>query len=176
MCEIFKNITKYLFFGNIYNKRNKMKAGDKAPIFNTKNQDSDDVSLCDFGNKTIVLYFYPKDMTKGCTIEGKEFSELVEEFDALNAVVVGISPDSIESHQKFITKENLKQMLLSDSTKEIANAYGVWVEKSMYGRKYMGILRSTFIIKDGIIKEAFYNVKSSGHAKKILETLKKINF
>ncbi|MBR7117915.1 MAG: thioredoxin-dependent thiol peroxidase [Helicobacteraceae bacterium] len=150
-----------------------MKAGDKAPIFNTKNQDGDDVSLCDFGNKTIVLYFYPKDMTKGCTIEGKEFSELVEEFDALNAVVVGISPDSIKSHQKFITKENLKQMLLSDSTKEIANAYGVWVEKSMYGRKYMGILRSTFIIKDGIIKEAFYNVKSSGHAKKILETLKK---
>ena len=153
-----------------------MKAGDKAPIFNTKNQDGDDVSLCDFGNKTIILYFYPKDMTKGCTIEGKEFSELVEEFDALNAVVVGISPDNIKSHQKFITKENLKQMLLSDSTKEIANAYGVWVEKSMYGRKYMGILRSTFIIKDGIIKEAFYNVKSSGHAKKILETLKKINF
>ncbi|RDU58005.1 thioredoxin-dependent thiol peroxidase [Helicobacter sp. MIT 99-5507] len=151
---------------------NKIKAGDKAPIFNAKNQDNKDISLYSFGNKTIILYFYPKDMTKGCTIENKEFSELIKEFDILDAVIIGISPDSIESHKKFITKENLKQMLISDSTKEIANSYGVWVEKSMYGRKYMGILRSTFIIKDGIIKEAFYNVKSSGHAEKILNMLK----
>lgn len=149
-----------------------MKAGDKAPKFNAKNQDNQDISLDSFGDKTIVLYFYPKDMTKGCTIEGKEFSELKEEFEAVNAVVIGISPDSIQSHQKFICKENLAQMLLSDDTKEIANAYGVWVEKSMYGRKYMGILRSTFIIKNGIIIEALYNVKSSGHAKKILEMIK----
>lgn len=151
---------------------NKIKAGDKAPIFSLKNQDNNDISLKDFANKTIILYFYPKDMTKGCTIENKEFSELIEEFDKLNAVVIGISPDSIESHQKFIIKENLKQILLSDNTKEIANAYGVWVEKSMYGRKYMGILRSTFIIKNGIIKEALYNVKSSAHAKEILQKLK----
>ena len=149
-----------------------MKAGDKAPDFSTKNQDNQDISLSSFGNKTIILYFYPKDMTKGCTIEGKEFSELRADFEALGAVVVGIGPDSIESHQKFINKENLTQMLLSDSDKKIANKYGVWVEKSMYGRKYMGILRSTFIIKDGIIKEALYNVKSSGHAKKILALLK----
>lgn len=149
-----------------------MKAGDKAPKFSAKNQDNQDITLDSFGDKTIVLYFYPKDMTKGCTIESKEFSELNEEFKKLDAIIIGISPDSVESHQKFICKENLTQILLSDNDKSIANAYGVWVEKSMYGRKYMGILRSTFIIKNGIIKEALYNVKSSGHAKKILELIK----
>ncbi len=149
-----------------------MKAGDKAPNFNAKNQDNQDISLNSFGDKIIILYFYPKDMTKGCTMQGKEFSELKEEFEKLNAVIVGVSPDSIESHKKFICKENLTQMLISDGDKSIANAYEVWVEKSMYGRKYMGILRSTFIIQNGIIKEALYNVKSSGHAKKILELIK----
>ena len=151
---------------------NKIKAGDKAPIFNLKNQNDENISLKNFGDKIVILYFYPKDMTKGCTIENKEFSELIEEFEALNAVIIGISPDSVESHQKFIKKENLKQILLSDNTKEIADSYGVWVEKNMYGRKYMGILRSTFIIKNGIIKEAFYNVKSSAHAKEILKIIK----
>ncbi|RAX55305.1 thioredoxin-dependent thiol peroxidase [Helicobacter sp. 16-1353] len=151
----------------------KLEAGQKAPDFNAKNQDGINVSSKDFKGKFIVLYFYPKDMTKGCTIEANEFSELLDEFNKLNSVVIGISPDSVESHQKFIGKENLKHILLSDSDKNIANAYGVWTEKSMYGRKYMGILRSTFIIKDGKILEAFYNVKSSGHAKKILEYLRK---
>ncbi len=152
-----------------------MKAGDVAPNFNAKNQNNQDVSLDTFGDKTIILYFYPKDMTKGCTIENKEFNELKEEFEKSNAIIIGVSPDSIESHKKFIQKESLSQMLISDNEKSIANSYGVWVEKSMYGRKYMGILRSTFIIKNRIIKEALYNVKSSGHAKKILEMIKNSN-
>ncbi len=151
----------------------KLESGQKAPVFRAKNQDEIEISLNDFGNKTIILYFYPKDMTKGCTIEANEFSALLNEFEKQNAVVIGVSPDNCKSHQKFITKENLQHTLISDEDKNIANLYGVWVEKSMYGRKYMGILRSTFIIKNGIILYALYNVKSSGHAKTILEILKK---
>lgn len=151
----------------------KLEAGQKAPDFSAKNQDGKEITKEDFSGKLIVLYFYPKDMTKGCTIEAHEFSEYLEEFKKLNAVIIGISPDSVESHQKFICKENLKHILLSDIDKNIANAYGVWAEKSMYGKKYMGIIRSTFILKDGKILEALYNVKSSGHAKEILEYLKK---
>lgn len=147
----------------------------KAPQFSALNHDGIEISLNDFGEKIIILYFYPKDLTKGCSIESREFSELFEKFQHNNAVVVGISPDSIKSHQKFIQKEHLKQMLISDEDKKIAQSYGVWVEKSMYGRKYMGILRSTFIIQNGIIKEAFYNVKAASHAQKILDFIQGLN-
>lgn len=150
-----------------------LSAGQKAPDFRAKDQNDKEVSLKDFKDKFIVLYFYPKDMTKGCSIEANEFSDILEEFIKLDSVVLGISPDSPMSHQKFIKKDNLKHDLLSDENKEISNNYGVWAEKSMYGRKYMGVIRSTFIIKNGIIVDAFYNVKSSGHAKYILEIIKK---
>lgn len=150
-----------------------LQIGQKAPKFSAKNHENKSISLESFGKKTIILYFYPKDMTKGCTTESMEFNALLDKFSAKNAVIVGVSPDSVESHSKFIAKENLRQMLLSDTDKKIAESYGVWGEKSMYGRKYMGIIRSTFVIQNGEILAAFYNVKSSGHAKQVLESLGK---
>lgn len=148
--------------------------GSKAPSFIAKNEDNINISLDNFVGKILILYFYPKDMTKGCTIEAKEFSELFDEFENNNCVIVGVSPDDTKSHVKFIQKENLKHTLISDINNEIAKSYFVWVKKNMYGREYMGILRSTFIIKDGIILEAFYNVKSNNHAKEILKFVKQL--
>lgn len=146
----------------------------KAPNFIAKNQDNIDISLDSFSGKTLILYFYPKDMTKGCTIEAKEFSNIIDDFIKNNSAVVGVSPDSIQTHIKFIEKENLKHMLISDTDNTIAKSYFVWGEKSMYGRKYMGIIRSTFVIKDGLILGAFYNVKSSNHADKILKFIENL--
>ncbi|MDE6885521.1 MAG: thioredoxin-dependent thiol peroxidase [Helicobacteraceae bacterium] len=151
----------------------RLESNQSAPQFSAKNQNDEKVSLNDFKDKFIVLYFYPKDMTKGCTIEANEFSSLFDEFEKLNAIIIGVSPDSINSHQKFIKKENLKHILLSDEDKTISKLYGVWEKKSMYGREYMGIVRSTFIIKNRVILEALYNVKSSAHAQKVLDILKK---
>lgn len=151
-----------------------LKNGDKAPHFCLKNQDDIEVCLSDFASKNIVLYFYPKDNTPGCTTEALEFSELLGEFSKLDCIVIGVSPDSAKSHQNFIAKQNLNVLLLSDKDKNVAASYNAYGKKMMYGKEVMGIIRSTFIIKDGIIKEAFYNVRAKGHAQNILEAVKKL--
>lgn len=151
-----------------------IEVNSKAPYFMAKNQMGEDISLDSFRDKILILYFYPKDMTKGCTIEAKEFSSLFDEFVTYNCEIVGVSSDDTKSHIKFIQKEGLKHMLISDINHDIAKSYFVWAKKSMYGREYMGIIRSTFVIKNNIVVGAFYNVKSSNHASKILEFVKKL--
>ena len=124
----------------------------------------------------MVLYFYPKDDTSGCTKEAIAFSGLLDAFKAANTVVVGMSPDSATKHDKFKAKHDLTVTLVADEEKETLQAYGVWVEKSMYGRKYMGVERSTFLIdKDGTIAEVWRKVKVPGHAEAVLEAAKTLN-
>lgn len=149
-----------------------LQRGDKAPQFNLPNEDNVAIALQDFSGYTIVLYFYPKDNTSGCTTQAQEFSALIHEFESLNAIVVGISPDKPLTHKKFIESKNLKIILLSDENKHVATTYHVYGKKMMYGKEVHGIIRSTFIIKDGTILESFYNVKAKGHAQKILDFLK----
>lgn len=150
-----------------------LKVGDKAPDFTLKSDKDEEVSLKDFlGKSDIVLYFYPKDNTPGCTKEACSFRDNIQPIQAKNAVVLGISPDSVKSHQSFIKKQSLNFTLLSDPDKKVAEAYGAWGEKSMYGKKYMGILRTTFVIgKDGKIKHVFEKVKPEGHANEVLQVL-----
>ena len=150
-----------------------LKVGDKAPDFTLKSDSGKKVSLSQFiGKKEVVLYFYPKDNTPGCTKEACSFRDSLIAFSNKNTEVLGVSPDSVKSHQNFIQKQNLNFTLLSDPDHEVAEAYGAWGEKSLYGKKYMGILRTTFIIgKDGKIKRVFEKVKPEGHAQEILNTL-----
>jgi len=150
-----------------------LKPGDKAPDFTIMSETGEEVSLSDFvGKSDVVLYFYPKDNTSGCTKEACSFRDNIREIETKGAVVLGISPDSVKSHQNFIQKHDLNFTLLSDPDHNVAQAYGVWVEKSMYGRKYWGILRTTFIIgRDGIIKHVFERVKPAGHAEEVLVIL-----
>lgn len=150
-----------------------LQIGDEAPKFTLLNQDGIEISLKDFVGKKVVLYFYPKDDTPGCTIESCEFSELDDEFSAKNAVVIGISPDDSKSHCKFIDKFKLKQILLCDTQTQTARAYGAWGLKKNYGREYEGILRSTFIIDEqGKIAKIFRNVNPrEQHGKAVLESL-----
>jgi peroxiredoxin Q/BCP len=150
-----------------------LKAGDKAPDFTLQSDAGKDVSLSQFiGKKEVILYFYPKDNTTGCTKEACSFRDSISAFGNKNAEVLGVSPDSVKSHQNFIQKQNLNFTLLSDPDHQVAEAYGAWGEKSMYGKKYMGILRTTFVIgKDGKIKNIFERVKPEGHAEEILNTL-----
>ncbi len=151
-----------------------LQIGDKAPDFLAENDEEKKVSLKDYSGKRVVLYFYPKDNTSGCTTEAIEFSDLINSFKDLNTEIIGVSPDSVKSHINFKNKHNLSITLISDPEKEICQAYDVWREKSMYGKKYMGVLRSTFIISsDGIIEKAMYNVKAKGHAEAVLCDLKK---
>ncbi len=152
----------------------KIKIGDPAPSFSTPDQDGKIVSLKDFfKQKNVVLYFYPKDDTPGCTVEACGFRDEIKSFEKIDAVVLGVSPDSAEKHTKFIAKFQLPFTLLSDEQKKICQDYGVWVEKSMYGRKYMGVARSTFIIgKDGKIKNIFEKVTPQGHNQEVLSALK----
>lgn len=148
----------------------------KAKSFKLKNQKNEIVSLSDFKNKWLVLYFYPKDMTNGCTIEAIEFSKAKNKFAKLNCEILGISPDPIDKHQKFIKKEDLKLNLLVDEEKNILQKYGVWKEKSMYGKKYMGVERSTFLIdpKGNIVFE-WRKVKVNGHVDEVYNKLKELN-
>jgi peroxiredoxin Q/BCP len=150
-----------------------LKKGDKAPGFTLKSDKGEEVRLADFLGKTdVVLYFYPKDNTSGCTKEACSFRDNIQEIETRNAVVFGVSPDSVKSHQNFINKQDLNFTLLSDPEHKVAEAYGAWGEKSMYGRKYMGILRTTFIIgKDGMIKHVFEKVKPAAHAEQVLNIL-----
>ncbi len=149
-----------------------LQEGKKAPAFSLPNQDGKKVSLKDYAGKTVVLYFYPKDNTSGCTTEACDFNEQIATFDAQGAVVVGVSPDSPASHVKFRTKYGLTFDLLSDESKEMLEKYGVWKEKSMYGKKYMGVERTTVVIdSDGIVKKIFNKVKVAGHTAEVLSVL-----
>ena len=130
----------------------------------------------DLFGKYVVLYFYPRDDTPGCTKEAKDFTELKPEFDKLNTIIIGVSTDTLEAHNKFIFKHNLNLELLSDTNKTLCKFFDVWVEKNMYGKKYMGIERSTFLINpSGEILHEWRKVKVAGHAKILLESIKKQN-
>lgn len=150
--------------------------GDKAPGFCLVNQENDEICLDDYKGKYVVLYFYPKDNTPGCTTEACEFTERFEDFKNLDAVIIGISPDSPKKHSNFINKYNLKHILLADEEHEVIEKYGQWVKKKMYGKEYFGVNRSTFIISPkGEIIEMWPKVKAKGHAEEVkvkLEELK----
>jgi len=148
-----------------------LETNQPAPDFTSVNQDGENIGLSQYrGKKNVVLYFYPKDDTPGCTIEANEFTALIEEFDAADTVVLGVSKDTCEKHQKFINKYNLKVELLADTGGELCDLYGTWGERKFMGRKYMGIGRSTFVIdKQGKLAEVNYKVKAKGHAVAILE-------
>ncbi len=150
-----------------------LKEGSKAPAFKLPVENGESVGLADYkGKKNIVLYFYPKDDTPGCTQEACDFRDRIKKLEKEDAVVFGISADSPVSHLKFQGKYKLPFSLLSDETRETIKKYGVWKEKSMYGKKYMGIERTTFIIdKEGKISRIFPKVKVTGHADEVLEAL-----
>ena len=146
-----------------------LKEGDRAPDFELPDQEGGKVRLSDFKGQYVVLYFYPKDDTPGCTTEACEFNSDSKAFLTKGVKIIGISADPPESHRKFIDKYKLRFTLLSDAGHKVCEKYGVWVEKSMYGRKYMGIARTTFIIgKDGTIKRIHEKVKPEGHSREVL--------
>lgn len=151
-----------------------LKEGQKAPDFKVMANNGKEISLKDYAGKTrVVLYFYPKDNTPGCTVEACEFRDSSKKFGGEDAVVLGVSPDSVKSHNNFIDKFKLPFLLLADEEKRICKDYGVWVKKSMYGREYMGVARTTFIIgKDGKVEKIYEKVKPQGHAEEVLEFLK----
>jgi peroxiredoxin Q/BCP len=147
--------------------------GKKAPDFKLKNQDGETISLKDFKGKNVVLYFYPKDNTSGCTKEACNFRDEFPKFKNVDAVILGVSPDSVASHKKFAEKYDLPFNLLSDEEKKVLEQYGVWQEKSMYGKKYMGVVRTTVVIdENGKIRKIFPKVKVDGHNKEVLDALK----
>ena len=149
-----------------------LEIGKIAPNFKLKDQNNKVMSLSDYKGKNIVLYFYPKDNTSGCTAEACNFRDEFPKFGNLNAVVLGVSPDSVESHKKFADKYKLPFTLLSDEKKEVLEKYEVWKEKSMYGKKYMGVERTTYIIDvEGKIKKIFSKVKVPDHNKEVMEAL-----
>ncbi len=144
--------------------------GDPAPDFVLAADDGSQVSLESLRGKKVVLYFYPKDNTSGCTTEACEFRDSIPRFEGADAVVLGVSPDSVASHQKFKAKYDLNFPLLSDPDHTVSEAFGVWKEKSMYGRTYFGIERSTFLIDErGVVRKAWRKVKAKGHAEQVAE-------
>lgn len=155
----------------------KVQAGDKAPEFSLYNDKYTITKLSDFkGKKNVVLYFYPKDDTPGCTKQAKAFKDCIEDFSAADTVILGMSKDSIESHEKFKKKYDLPFALLSEEDLEAMHLYGVWVEKNMYGKKYMGIERSTFLIdKDQKISHIWRKVRVTGHVEEALEYAQKLH-
>ncbi len=147
--------------------------GDKAPGFTLPTDGGGEISLSDFKGKPVVLYFYPKDDTSGCTAEACAFRDALPDFSKVKAEVIGISRDPVKKHDKFKKKYALNFPLASDEEGEVCEAYGTWVEKSMYGRKYMGIERSTFLIDGkGVIREVWRKVKVPGHAEEVLKAAK----
>ena len=149
--------------------------GKKAPAFTLKGSDGKNHSLKDYINKNIIIYFYPKDNTPGCTNEAKDFSSLKKDFDKIDAEIIGISKDSIKKHKNFIEKQDLKIKLASDEEGSVIESFGVWVEKKMYGRTYMGIEISTFIISsEKKILEVYKKVKVKNHANFVLERAKEL--
>jgi peroxiredoxin Q/BCP len=152
-----------------------LKAKGLAPLFSLPNSAGNNINLTDFRGQYVVLYFYPKDDTPGCTIEAQDFTKRNPEFQKLNCAILGISRDSTESHCDFIKKYNINFDLLSDEKGEVCEKYGAIKEKAMFGKKYLGIDRSTFLIdKAGRIHEIWRSVKVNGHVEKILQTLKQL--
>jgi len=146
--------------------------GQKAPDFTAKDQNGSNISLNDFLGKNVVLYFYPKDDTPGCTAEACNFRDNYQSLLGMGFEVLGVSADDEKSHQKFISKYNLPFPLISDADKSIVESYGVWIEKNMYGKKYMGIARKTFIIgKDGIITKIIAKVDTANSSQQVIDSL-----
>ncbi len=149
-----------------------LKKGDLAPAFKGVNQNGEEISLSDYKGKKVILYFYPKDNTPGCTAETCNLNDNYEMWLSKGYEVIGVSPDSVASHKKFADKFNLGFNLIADTEKEILKAYGAWGEKKMYGKSYMGVLRTTYIIgSDGNIEEVFEKVKTKDHTNQIISTL-----
>ena len=149
-----------------------LSAGMQAPAINSKDQDGNAISLDQFSGKTVVLYFYPKDDTPGCTAEACDFRDNHQDLIANGIVVLGVSVDDEQSHKKFISKHSLPFPLLADTDHKIVNDYGVWVEKNMYGKKYMGVNRRTFIIdENGLIKDVIKKVDTKNASAQVLELL-----
>jgi len=150
-------------------------AGDKAPAFALTDQDNALRTDEEFRGSWVILYFYPKDNTSACTAEALAFSSVYEELAELGVPVVGISPDSVESHQKFVQKHDLHLTLLADPSHDVIETYGVWVQKKMYGREYMGVERSTFLINpDGLIMEIWRKVRVKGHVEAVSARLREL--
>jgi len=155
--------------------KNELKVGEKAPAFTSKDQNGNKVSLSDFKGKWVVLYFYPKDDTPGCTIEAEDFTQYLPGFKKIDAEILGVSKDSCESHQKFIKKKNLKIILLSDEQKELCQSYGVWRPKKFMGREFLGINRSTFLIDpNGTLAHIWPKVSPKGHAEEVQDKIKEL--
>ena len=153
----------------------KVNVGDSAPTFCLPDKDGNDVCLENFKDKWVILYFYPKDLTSGCTIQAIDFTASLPEFEKMNTVVLGVSPDSPKSHQKFVDKHELKVLLLSDEEKTVLMDYGAWGEKTMYGKTSLGVTRSTVIINpEGKITETYPKVKAAGHVDSVKEKLKEL--
>lgn len=149
-----------------------LQEGDKAPDFTLPADGGGTVSLKDYKGRRVLVYFYPKDDTSGCTAESCSFSENIKAFDKLNCAVIGISKDSVKSHDKFKAKYDLQFPLGSDAESDVCERYGVWTEKSMYGRKYMGIERTTFLIdENGKIEKIWNKVKVNGHTDEVMAAL-----
>lgn len=152
-----------------------LKTGTKAPAFKAEIQDGSSISLKDYKGMWIILYFYPKDNTSGCTTEACDFRDNLERITSQNTVVLGVSPDSIKSHTNFIAKHNLNFNLIADTNKEICNAYQIMGEKSMYGKKYMGVIRTTYIINpEGKIAFVFSPVKVKDHVDEVIAKLNEL--
>ncbi len=147
--------------------------GQRAPAFSLANEQGREIALADLKHQPVVLYFYPRDDTPGCTIEAKGFRDNLQQFEQRGALVLGVSPDSVDSHCKFADKYGLNFHLLSDPSHAVAEKYGVWVEKNRYGKTYTGIQRATFLISpDGKIAKVWPNVTPDGHAKEVLDAIK----
>lgn len=146
--------------------------GDKAPDFTLPKDGNGEITLSELRGKKVVLYFYPKDDTSGCTSQAQQFTALNDEFTNAGAIIIGVSKDSVKSHDKFKAKYGISFALLSDESLDVANKYGVWVEKSMYGRKYMGMERATFLIDgEGKIEKVWHKVKITGHIEEVLASV-----
>lgn len=149
--------------------------GDKVPAYKLPSSTGKDLALTDFKGKKVVLYFYPKDDTPGCTTEACDFRDALKTYEGMNVEIVGVSKDSQNSHEKFISKYKLPFVLLSDEDLKLMEEFGVWKEKTMYGRTALGVVRSTFLIdENGVIIKAWRNVKATGHVGKVLEELQKM--
>ena len=152
-----------------------IEVGQKAPEFCLPNSDEVEICLKDLKGKWVVLYFYPKDNTPGCTTEALDFTAHLEEFEKLGAIVIGISPDSCASHKRFIEKKELKVTLLCDSEKEVLRAYGAWGKKKMYGKEYEGVIRTTYLIDpEGNVAAVWPKVRVKGHVEAVLQKLKEL--
>jgi len=153
----------------------KLSIGDPAPNFCLPDQDGEEVCLKDFRGKWVILYFYPKDNTPGCTLEAKDFTEHLEEFQKLDAVILGVSKDSVKSHKRFVEKHGLKITLLSDPEHKVIEEYGAWGLKKRYGKESYGTIRSTFIINpEGKISAIWYNVRVKGHVEEVKKKLEEL--